>query len=122
MSEEIDKKNASEIWGVPGLKYKVGEKRYNARWEEMEFVEYGIDDSPDIWQVKGSGQPQVDTEPLKVPPAPEFNIDDVEEDRKPVFNWNMKKDDIIAELDKRDIIFDPTKSRNHLLKVLRESV
>lgn len=112
------KQSASEIIGVPGLKYKVDGKRYNAAWEEMEFVQSGVDGSADIWRVKLDLDPE--PEPIEVPSAPKFEVRDEQE--SPSFNWNMRKDDIMAELEKRDIVFDPAKNRRMLLKLLRDNV
>ena len=96
---EEEKKTASLVCGVPGLKYKVGERRFNALWQEMEFVKSGVDGSADKWRVKVDNL-EIEPDPLKVPPGPEFNADEEEPQEVPSFNWNMKKDDIVAELEK----------------------
>ena len=116
-----EKKTASEIWGVPGVKYKVGERRFNAAWKEMEFVKPGIDGSPDRWRVKVDHPLEIEPDSLTVPPGPELKVDD-EPQEASSFNWNMKKDDIMAELEKLDIVFDPAKNRRSLLKLLRDNI
>lgn len=125
---EIDRtKEISAIYGVPGVKWKQGEHRFNARGEEMEFVSNGTDDDDGpIYRPKQMPVPELKPEPEREPEQPRI-IEKVEEPavEEPVyeeipFDWNMKKNDVIKALNELGVIFDPRINRSKLISLLRE--
>jgi len=107
---EIDKSRASLIGGTPGVKYKVDGVRYNARWEEMEFVSVGENEGDaDIYRVKKKvGRPRVHTIEENPP-------------RKNNTLWTMSKGKAIKELEKLGVEFDLDSNKNTLLVLLKKA-
>ena len=107
---EIDKSKASQIYGVPGVTWKVGEVRYNALWQEVEFVSHGEKDGdPEIYRVKASIPKEILVEePVVI-------------EKQDTFNWNMKKDDIVKALRELNVQFSPMRTRSQLINLLKQN-
>ena len=107
---EIDKRNASQIYGTPGVAWKVNGVRYNANWEEVEFVSHGENEGDfDIYRVK--------EQPVKKP----LVIEPMVVEKQDTFNWNMRKDDVAKALRELGIEFSPMSTRNKLINLLKQS-
>ena len=52
IANKEDRKLASEVFGNPDCRYKIGKKRYNGLWQELVFV--GYRDGKRKWMVEGS--------------------------------------------------------------------
>lgn len=113
--KKIDKENASQIIGTTGVSWKVDGVRYNARWEEMEFVSVGEEEGDsDIYRVK----PKVGRPPTVEKKAV---VNDNLLPKKKALDWAMKRDDVISALLALGETFNPDHNRMTLLNQLKHA-
>jgi len=131
---KIDKSKAGQIYGTPGVMWKVDGVRYNARWEEMEFVSVGENEGDsDIYRLKK----KVDQLPIIVPEKVEEvveseinNVDQTETGKEygqgvleaMECDWSMKKSDIKKSLITLGVAFEEHSRKSVLYALLKNAL